>query len=110
MKKFLLLLCLVSCKDPVFVEKLPNALDCESACDHIGPKGLNCEEGKPLDMKSTCIVSKDCGEGIDCIGGRCMASCAKFCTDTVLLGVNITPKCIANVKSCEQINACTYEK
>lgn len=112
MKKTLLFISIIlaSCKDPVVVEKLPNALDCADACERIGPKGLNCEEGKPIDMKSVCNESMPCGEGIDCVNGKCMASCIKFCKDTVLLGVNLTPKCIATVKSCEQINACTYKK
>ena len=50
---------------------------------------LGCEEGLPL---------KD-GTGF-----------AKFCEDTQSNGIFLNPKCLSEIKSCEEVNVCTSSK
>lgn len=61
--------------------------DCASACEHIGPKQLNCDEGKPLEDGT---------------------SCQKFCESTLDAGHALNPSCVLHVTTCTQIETeCT---
>ena len=80
---------------------------CKEACDHIGPKGLNCEEGMPIDMKKLCKVDVDCDTNQTCnVAGHCEVSCERFCIDTENQGVWLDPVCVAGVKTCSEIDKC----
>ena len=80
---------------------------CKEACDHIGPKGLNCDEGRPIDMKMSCKSDNDCNTNQSCnSSGRCEVSCERFCIDTENNGVWLDPVCVAHVKSCSEIDGC----
>ncbi len=79
-------------------EKIVDSDMCRLACENIGPTGLGCEEGEPIEM-----VSGGCDAGIDNV--RCV-SCEKFCVDTQTTGVWLQPGCVASVKSCSEIEGC----
>lgn len=75
---------------------------CDAACQHIGPEGLRCEEGEPIAM-----TQAGCDSGVDEV--NCV-SCAKFCEDTQSNGVWLAPRCVMNVRSCEEIDSCAETK
>jgi len=79
---------------------------CGSACAHIGPQGLNCEEGKPIDMKKPCVNTAGCSSGQTCEVGTCTTSCEQFCIATENQGVWLDPTCVATITSCDQIDSC----
>ena len=78
---------------------------CPVACEHIGPRDLNCEDGKPIDMKVVCESTVDCKKGT-CVSGKCFVSCEQFCVDTENAGVWLDPGCVSNITSCDQIESC----
>lgn len=78
---------------------------CPVACEHIGAKGLNCEEGQPVDMKIACKETIDCKKGT-CVAETCHVSCEQVCIDTENAGVWLDPGCVSNISSCDQIDMC----
>ena len=89
-------------------DKITDQSFCKAACEHIGPNGLNCEEGLPIEMKISCKLDSDCEEGLTCSrSGSCQASCEKFCIDTENAGVFLLPACVVNVKTCADIDSCS---
>jgi len=79
----------------------PDIQTCEEACNHIGPDGLNCEEGQPIDMLWP--DAHGCVNGIDEV--KCV-SCKKFCEDTMNQRVWLEPSCVLTINSCDQIESC----
>ena len=79
---------------------------CAAACNNIGPKGLNCEEGKPINVKRQCASTAQCSRGETCESGWCSVSCEQFCVDTENQGVWLDPTCVAKITSCDQVDAC----
>jgi len=79
---------------------------CPLACEHIGPTGLKCEEGNPIDMKKACNDTADCMKGAECFAKKCIVSCTQFCIDTENVGVWLDPGCVAGVTSCNEIETC----
>ena len=100
------------CKSPPVANppKLTDQNKCEDACKHIGPEGLNCEEGKPVVMTRSCKEGNSCKVGEACVAGMCEVSCTKFCIDTQDNGVWLNPICVSKVSSCDQIDACFVRK
>lgn len=65
---------------------------CEAMCQHIGPKGLGCEEGDP-------VYDSDLpGEP-----GVPNQSCTSFCEKQQENGLDLNPRCVARVQSCSEI-------
>lgn len=63
------------------VRPLPtDTASCRTACDHL--ETLDCDEGKPLENGTTCT---------------------KFCEDTQNSGHALNASCVANVKSCKEV-------
>lgn len=81
---------------------------CRAACEHIGPKGLDCEEGRPIVMKESCNLDggSRCKAPATCSAGKCVVDCVTFCTETQATGAGVTPECVAKVRSCAEIDAC----
>lgn len=78
---------------------------CPVACEHIGPRGLKCEDGNPIDMGIVCKTIEDCNKG-SCVAGKCLVSCEQFCVDTENAGVWLDPGCVSTIASCDQIESC----
>lgn len=102
MRKLLLLLVLLSgCHPQAKPEPGPEpgpipepGTDCEAMCEHIGPQGLNCEEGLPLydfDLPGTVGIPNQ--------------TCVGFCEKQQANGVNLYPQCVVRATSCEAIEA-----
>jgi hypothetical protein len=83
---------------------VPDTEYCAAACEHIGSDdaGLSCEEGKPIEMQQG-----GCDAGVN---DTTCVSCVKFCYDTQQQGVWLNPKCVVNIKSCDQIDNCQEAK
>lgn len=64
---------------------LTDTADCKSACTHLGPTDLNCEEGKPLEDGTPC---------------------QKFCEETQASGHALHPSCVMLIKTCDEIGTC----
>ena len=93
---------LVSCCVPKDIAWQPEVIVdsdmCMLACENIGQKKLNCEEGMPIEL-----YEGACKSGIDEL--TCV-SCKKFCIDTQSTGVWLQPSCVATIKSCADIEKC----
>jgi hypothetical protein len=88
---FSLLLC--TCHpDQVNPPPKPDSDLCAKMCEHIGPKGLGCEEGYPV-YDSDKPGPKDVPN----------ESCEEFCVITQNNGIFLNPSCVSLVKSCDQI-------
>lgn len=87
-------------------------LQCRAACDHIGPKGLDCEEGRPVPMKGSCSLDagRKCQPPASCSDGKCTVDCVTFCVDTQKSGAGISPECVAKVTNCAAIDACRFSR
>ena len=70
----------------------PDTNLCPQMCEHIGPKGLNCEEGK--DYYDSDVAGPK---------GKPNATCETFCRTQQEKGVFINPRCVAQVPACPQI-------
>jgi hypothetical protein len=70
------------CPTPAPHAGLGDVASCADACKHIGPQGLDCPEGLPLENGT---------------------SCQKFCEDTIGTGHALNPSCIVSVKTCSDI-------
>jgi hypothetical protein len=100
MRRFAALLALLSvCScpstpSPVSPNPLPapDTASCAAMCDHIGPKGLNCAEGKD-------VYDSDKPGPV----GVPNSTCAQFCQYEQDNGIFVNPKCVAQVPSCEEI-------
>lgn len=90
-------LVLTSCPGPVpppTPTPAPDTSFCGAMCDHIGPKGLNCPEGKPVydsDLPGPPGVPNE--------------SCTDFCSKQQQNGVYLNAKCVSQVASCAEIEA-----
>lgn len=79
---------------------VPDSDLCGDMCKRIGPKtadnpnGLGCEEGEPV------YDSNIPGEP-----GKPNLSCEAFCVQQQKIGVFINPRCVMQVKSCNEIEA-----
>jgi hypothetical protein len=77
---------------------------CGSMCDHLGPKGLNCEEGGPVydsDLPGPNGVPNE--------------SCEDFCKKQENAGSYLNPRCLAKTPTCAEIEIyrsmdCTEKK
>lgn len=68
---------------------------CGAMCLHIGPKdkgGLGCEEGEA-------VYDSDVAGPPDVPN----VSCEEFCKTTQNVGAFLNPRCVAKVKTCEEI-------
>jgi hypothetical protein len=68
---------------------------CAQMCQHIGPKekgGLGCEEGNPV-YDSDKPGPKDVPN----------ETCEEFCNDKVKNKIDMNPKCLVKVPSCDKI-------
>lgn len=75
----------------------PDSALCGDMCKHIGPKdqgGLGCEEGTPV-YDSDLPGPK----------GVPNKSCTDFCTGQQANGVFVNPRCVMQVKSCDEIES-----
>lgn len=72
----------------------PDTELCGAVCKHIGPEGLNCEEGQPVYDSD-----KPGPKGVP------NESCEEFCALQQNNGVVLNPKCLLLVKSCDEIEA-----
>jgi hypothetical protein len=72
---------------------------CGQMCDHIGPKGLGCEEGKPV-YNSDLPGPKDVPN----------QSCEDLCKELQGKGLFINPKCVTLVDQCSHIEAFRQKK
>ena len=70
----------------------PDTDMCGKMCEHIGPKGLKCEEGE--DYYDSDVAGPK---------GKPNATCEFFCKTQQGKGVFINPRCVAQVPSCPQI-------
>jgi nitrous oxide reductase accessory protein NosL len=71
---------------------VPDTDVCAAMCEHLGPKGLNCEEGQPVynsDLPGPTGVPNQ--------------SCESFCRETQINGLFLNPKCLKSVPSCDLI-------
>lgn len=119
---FLLLLTASDCKttnDGKVTPQPPVITDtseCAAACANL--QRLQCKEGEPIDMGTTCASSLQC-LGLDgrtdskqycSIEGHCMVTCTAFCEETQAQGVWLDPGCVKNITSCEQVDSCPLPK
>lgn len=65
---------------------------CAAMCEHIGPEGLNCEEGGP-------VYNSDLPGPVDVPN----QSCQEWCVELQDRGFFVNPKCVADVERCDQI-------
>jgi len=65
---------------------------CEKMCEHIGPKGLKCEEGEP-------VYNND----LPGPNGVPNQSCADNCRELQKKGFFVNPRCVITVQSCTEI-------
>lgn len=65
------------------VEPDPDAT-CADACAHIGPEGLDCEQGRPTPDGATCT---------------------EVCEGALADGLDVHPECIVRVERCEHVDA-----
>lgn len=79
----------------------PDIHMCKVACDHIGPEGLNCPDGQPIDMLFP--DKNGCEDGVN---ETTCVSCEKFCKDTMNQRVWLEPTCVSQIVSCDQIESC----
>jgi hypothetical protein len=88
-------------QDPATPSPLPppDTNMCSKMCDHLGAKGLNCEEGKPL-YNNDLPGPKDVPN----------QSCADNCTELQGKGLFLNPKCVSIVDKCENIEAARQKK
>lgn len=95
MRRSLLLLLLIGCHpQPTPDPPGPNPVvtDCETMCQHIGPENLGCDEGLP-------VYDSDLpGEP-----GVPNQSCTAFCEQQQENGLELNPRCVAKVQSCQEI-------
>jgi hypothetical protein len=65
---------------------------CRTMCEHIGPKGLKCEEGEDVynnDLPGPTGVPNQ--------------SCADNCVELQNKGFFVNPRCVTDVPSCDKI-------
>ena len=72
----------------------PDTELCPQMCDHIGPKGLKCEEGSDYYDND-----KPGPKGVP------NQTCLDFCQGQQAKGVFINPRCLAKVPDCASIEA-----
>ena len=65
---------------------------CKAMCDNIGPKGLSCDEGKPV-YNSDKPGPKDVPN----------QSCEEWCVELQDKGFFINPRCMSVVPTCDDI-------
>ena len=73
-------------------QPLPDTELCKGACEHIGPSGLGCEEGKEV-YDSDTPGPKDVPN----------MTCETFCKMSQDRGAFFNPRCLILVPSCELI-------
>ena len=98
----------LGCPHPTEITPMPPTVtdqdQCTPACVHL--RELNCDEGKPIDMKKSCYTDHDCDSHQDCLFGRCTVPCEDFCRATENEGVFLDPTCVVKITSCDQIDSC----
>lgn len=65
------------------IQKRDGGASCAEMCEHIGPAGLNCPEGR------------------DTPGG---ATCVEVCESTLEGGLDLHPECVIAVERCEDVD------
>ncbi len=65
---------------------------CGAMCDHIGPKGLKCEEGEPL-------YDSDLPGPV----GEPNETCEAFCVKQQDAGAFLNPRCVMQAPTCDTI-------
>jgi hypothetical protein len=71
-------------------QPVPDSELCSAMCVHL--RELNCEEGRPL-YDSGRLGPKDVPN----------KTCEEFCTEQQAQGVFVNPRCVMQVKSCDEI-------
>jgi hypothetical protein len=88
---FIAALCLAAkCVEPVDPGDVD---DCDDACANIEKLGCDGAEGSPGEDEQ--------------FGTEDDKSCAQVCGETMALGVDMKPGCVAAAESCEAVEACT---
>jgi len=72
---------------------------CGKMCQKIGPNGLKCEEGES-------VYDSDKPGPVDVPN----VTCEDFCRTTQDRGAFLNPKCVALVKSCDEIESARKKK
>lgn len=72
----------------------PDTGSCVAMCEHIGPSGLNCEEGGP-------VYNSD----LPGPEGEPNQSCVDACEEWQANGIPVNPDCVAKSPNCEEIEA-----
>jgi hypothetical protein len=76
----------------------PGAEHCAAVAAHIGPDGLNCEEGLPVPVNDAGTVECEPDAGsLECI------SLEEFCVEQHQKGIYWNTECMMNVATCEEI-------
>lgn len=79
---------------------------CPVACKKLSD--LKCPEAEPINTHFACREDSNCQNGETCNGetGTCWASCETFCRNTQAEGVWLSPACVENITSCDQVDSC----
>lgn len=96
---YLLLLFLISCKDPVYQPPRPTPIVTDT--EMCKPAQLHLEELCAQESKVNaycCRVVKPTLKG---------KTYTQFCEEKQSQGVFLNPRCVSNVSTCDQIDACT---
>lgn len=81
---------------------------CSRACDNLTK--LKCPESQPIKLARRCSPQTKCDSGQSCVNGNCTVPCVTFCIQTQNVGVWLNPSCVANIRTCNDIDACTVTK
>lgn len=71
---------------------VPDTTECEAMCNHIGPQGLNCEEGQP-------VYNSD----LPGPPGIPNQPCKDWCEEIQTRGTFLNPRCVKTVPTCDLI-------
>lgn len=82
----------IACGSQPIIVRPPPEEDCEAACLHL--EALECVEAEPMPGPDGALGTAD--------DGTCVQVCENAARD--LQGLN--SKCVANVKSCVEVDAC----
>jgi hypothetical protein len=95
----IIIVCVTGCLNSIHKEapsiapmEPPDTVLCGSMCQHLGPNGLNCEEGMSV-YDSDKPGPKD----------EPNTSCEEFCKTSQMRGYFLNPRCLILVPSCNRI-------
>lgn len=102
---FLLVACSHDSQISPTIPLIEDSDSCAAACENLSQ--LGCDEAKPVAAGVQCVSSIDCRPGDTCINRVCHASCENFCKDTQSWGVWLHPRCVVDIKTCDQVDSCS---